>query len=104
MSVSNAFLQLLFGEMMVQLQGSEMPFSDKKMGIGPDSLTALFLSKGSSNRANVVLDSCFYQNVHKTSSDVDQTLTLDDLFDCFAILTARRDFCLWVCNLNLPFI
>lgn len=80
--------------MMVQQQGSEIPFSDKKMGIGLDSLTALFLSKDSSKSANVDLDSCFYQTVHKTSSDVNQTLTLDDLFDCFAILTARRDFCL----------
>lgn len=64
------------------------------MGIDLDSLTVLFLSKGSSEGANVVLDSCFYQTVHKTSSDMDQTLTLDDLFDYFAILTARRDFCL----------
>lgn len=88
MSVSNTFPRPLFGEMMVQQQGSEIPFSDKKMGIDLDSLTALFLSKGSSKSANVVLDSCFYQTVHKTCSDVDQTLTLDDLFDCFSILTA----------------
>ena len=39
----------------------------------------------------------------KTSSDGDQTPTLDDLFECFTIFTARRDFWLCVCNLNLPF-
>lgn len=94
MSVSSVLFQSLFGEMMVQQQRSEIPFSDKKMGIGLGSLTALFLSKASSNCANVVLDSCFYQTIYKTSSDVDQTLTLDDLFDCFTILTARIDFCL----------